>query len=143
MPATYRFDLPNRLVFSRAWGVLTGEEIKAHSRRLPTDPRFDPGFRQLQVYIDVEALSISDDDLRHIAGLNPWGAGARRAVVVTTPLQFALARQHEMLRVQAADEIQIFRDLPSALAWLGLPPGWRPPPPSPDDPVFEFPEPGR
>ncbi len=139
MPVTYRFDLPNRLAFSYAWGTLTGPELVAHSRRIQADPRFEPGFRQLQLLSDVDAVAVTTEELRLVAGLNPWGAGSRRAVVVATRQDFDLARQHELLRMQPADELRVFQDLAAALAWLGLPAGWVPPAPAPDDPVFDFP----
>ncbi len=142
MPATYRFDPANRLVYSRAWGVLTGAEIHEHSRRLPLDPRFDPGMRQLQDYADVTAFAVTSEDLRLAAALNEWGAGARRAAVVPKALPFSMARQYELQRIAPGDEYRVFRDRDGALDWLGLPAGWAPPPPSPDDPVFEFPPPG-
>ncbi len=139
MPATYRFDLPNRLVYSYAWGVFSGEELVAHARHLPTDHRFDPGFRQLQQLSEVTSFAVTTEHLRLTAGLNVWGAGARRAVVVPGRVQFDLARQYEMLRVTAADEYRVFQDLSAAAKWLGLPADWEPPAASPDDPVFDIP----
>ena len=141
MPATYRFDLTNRLVYSYAWGVLTGEELVAHARHLPTDLRFDPGFRQLQELSEVTSFAVTTAQLRLTAGLNVWGAGARRAVVVSGRAPFDLARQYEMMRVNAADEYRVFQDIAAAATWLGLPADWEPPAASPDDPVFDFPPP--
>jgi len=137
MPATYRIDPVERLVWSRAWGVVWNEELTAHSRALRADARFHPDFRQLQDFRSVERVELTSAGLREVAALNPFDRGARRAVVVPTDELFGLARMHEQLRKPGRDELQVFRDLVPALAWLGLPPGWTPPPPDPSDPVFD------
>jgi hypothetical protein len=137
MPATYRIDPAHRVVWSHGWGVVTNEELAAHSRRLRDDPRFKPDFRQLQDLSDVDTMQVTVDGLAVVAKLNPFGAGARRAVVVGTDVAYGLARAHEMLRGDPADSLVVFRDRAAALEWLGLPTGWVPPQPSPDDPVFD------
>lgn len=137
MPATYRLDLVNRVVWSRAWGVVRNEELAAHSRKLVTDPRFAPDFRQLQDLLDVEEALLTPSGLREVARLNPFGPGARRAVVAPMAVLFGLARMHEQFREGAGDELRVFRSMGPALEWLGLPRGWEPPAPGPDDPLFE------
>lgn len=86
LPATYRLDLAHRLVWSRGWGQLQNEELAAHSRTLRGDPRFDPSFRQLQDLTAVTAFDLTPAGLQIVAWLNPFGVGARRAVVVPSPL---------------------------------------------------------
>jgi len=137
MPTSYRLNLVDRMVWSRAWGVVRNEALTAHSRALRADPRFQPDFRQLQDFLSVERTEITAAGLRELASLNPFGAGARRAVVVPSDELFGLARMHELLRQPGRDELQVFREIAPALEWLGLPPGWTPPPPDPHDPVFE------
>jgi len=136
MPTSYRLDLVERVVWSRAWGLVRNEELTAHSRALRADPRFQPDFRQVQDLLSVERAEITAAGLRELASLNPFGKGARRAVVVGSDELFGLARMHELLRQPDRDELQVFREIGPALAWLGLPPGWTPPPPDPHDPVF-------
>ena len=138
VPTTYRLDLANRVVYSRAWGVVWDGEFEAHSRALKADARFAPDFRQLQDLVDVTEPRVTPAGLRRVAGLNPFGQHARRAVLVASDIAFGFARMHEMLRVDAEDELQVFRDRAAALAWLGLPAGWTPPPVSPADRVFEI-----
>lgn len=140
MPATYRLDLVERVVWSRAWGLLRDEELAAHSRKLVTDPRFSPDFRQVQDLLDVEEARLTPSGLREVARLNPFGPGARRAVVVPTSVLFGLARMHEHFREGGGDELQVFRAMAPALAWLGLPPAWPPPAAAPDDPLFQWKE---
>ncbi len=137
MPTTYRLDVANWVVYSRAWGAVTDEELAAHSRALKADPRFQPDFLQLQDVVDMSEPLVSAEGLRRVAALNPFGKGARRAVLVASNVAFGLARMHEFLRGGSADELQVFRNRAAALGWLGLPAGWQPPEPSPDDPIFQ------
>jgi|SRR5579859_4852242 len=141
MPATYRLDLAERVVWSKAWGLLRDEELAAHSRKLVTDPRFSPDFRQVQDLLDVVDAPLTPSGLREVARLNPFGPGARRAVVVPSAVLFGLARMHENLREGAGDELCVFRAMAPALEWLGLLPAWQPPPPASDDPLFQWGEP--
>jgi len=143
MPATYRLDLGNRVVWSRAWGALTDEELQAHSRALRADPRFEPSFRQLQDLTDVGEPRVTPKGLLVLAQINPFGEHARRAVLVATDIIFGLARMHEMLRGEAGDELQVFRDRAAALEWLGLPPSWTPPAAALADPLFQSGSPDR
>lgn len=143
MPATYRLDPGYRLVWSRAWGVVTDDELQAHSRALAADPRFEPSFRQLQDLTDVGEPRVTLEGLRVVAQINPFGENARRAVLVATDFTFGLARMHEMLRGEARDELQVFRDRAAALEWLGLPSSWTPPPAAPGDPLFQSESQGR
>ena len=137
MPATYRLDLGNRVVWSRAWGVVTDAELQSHSRALARDPRFAPDFRQLQDLTEVVEPRVTSAGLQALAELNPFGAGARRAVLVATDTMFGLARMHELMRGDSCDALRVLRDRTAALAWLGLPPDWTPPRAAATDPLFD------
>jgi len=139
MPMTYRIDLANCVVWTRAWGELTDEELVAHARHLRADPRFAPNFRQ---FFSAEASTggaagVSREGLRQAAQLNPFGEGARRAVVADNDVAVGLARMYEMMRGDAADVMMGFRDRAAALEWLGLPATWEPPPAAPSDPILD------
>ncbi len=137
MPATYQLDVAHRLVWSRAWGTITNDELAAHSKHLRANPRFAPDFRQLQDLTEIREFKVTSAGLQNLARLNPFGKGARRAVLVASNLAFGLARMHEMLRGNSADELRVFRQRALAMEWLELPADWTPPPPAPDDPVFD------
>ncbi len=128
--------MAHRLVWSRAWGVFTNDELVAHSRHLRADPRFRPDFRQFIDFTAIEKFKVTASGVREAARLNPFGKGARRAALVSGNLGFGLARMYEQLRPEALDEYRVFRRRAAALEWLELPADWAPPPPSPEDPVF-------
>ena len=52
--------------------------------------------------------------------LNPYGTGARRALVVTNDLVFGMARMYQILSDESPDEFEIFRKLDDALLWLEI-----------------------
>jgi hypothetical protein len=102
VPATYQLDLPNRLVWSRAWGHFTDEELAAHSRHLRANPRFEPNFRQLIDFTAVEKYQVTRTGIGDVAKINPFGKGARRATLVPNSLDFGLARMYEQLRPEVS-----------------------------------------
>lgn len=126
MPGSYTIFPESRFVYSRAWGVLTETVLFAHSHMLARDPRFQSSFAQLSDLREVTDVAFSSAIVRDVAASSPFGAGARRALVVSSNLIFGMARMYEVLRENAADELMVFRDAPAALFWLGAraPSGW-------------------
>ena len=120
MPAGYTIDLERSLVLSRGWGVLTDRELLAHVRALTADPRFAQNFCQLGDLRDVTDVQITAATIREMVRLNPFWAGARRALVVTSDVVFGMARMYQILRDESPDELEIFREMDGALQWLGV-----------------------
>jgi hypothetical protein len=120
VPGSYLIDPDRRLILSRGWGIVTEGDLLAHARALKIDPGFVTSFRQIVDLRDVTDLEIDASGIRQIAIESPFGAGACRAIVVRSEVNYGMARMFQMLRAEAADNIQIFRDLSPALSWLGL-----------------------
>jgi hypothetical protein len=120
MPCGYTIDMARSLVLSRGWGVVMEREILAHVRALIADPRFGRNFHQLLDMRDVTNLQFTASSVREMVRLNPFGAGARRAVVVTNDIVFGMARMYQILADESPDELQIFRKMDDALQWLGI-----------------------
>jgi hypothetical protein len=99
---------------------LTDRELLAHVRALTTDSRFAPHFRQLADLRDVMEIKFTASTIREMVRLNPFGAGARRALVVTSDELFGMARMYQLLTDESPDELQIFRKMDDALQWLGI-----------------------
>jgi hypothetical protein len=139
VPATYRVDPTNRVVWTRFWGRVTVDEMAACALGLRADARFDPAGKQLLMFSDADPALITLNGVRHVANLTGWGPGSRRAMVMRSAVGMGLGRQFALLTGRPPEEVATFLDLGAALAWLGLPPDWEPPAASPDDPVFEIP----
>jgi hypothetical protein len=120
MPCAYTIDLARSLVLSRGWGEVTDRELLAHVRALTADPRFARSFHQFIDLRDVTDVQITASTIREMVKLNPFGAGARRAVVVTSDVVFGMARMYQILRDESPDEFEIFRKLDDALRWLEI-----------------------
>ena len=120
MPCDYTIDLARSLVLSRGWAVVTDREFLAHARALTADPRFARNFHQLIDLRDVTNVQFTAASIREAVRLNPFGAGARRAVVVTNDVVFGMARMYQILADESPDELQIFRKMDDALQWLGI-----------------------
>ena len=58
--------------------------------------------------------------LRDLALQSPFGPGSRRAIVVDADVVFGVSRMYEVFAHEMGPEIQIFRDMDAARAWLGL-----------------------
>jgi hypothetical protein len=120
MPAGYTIDLERSLVLSRGWGVLTDRELLVHVRALTADPHFARNFCQLGDLRDVTDVQITAATIREMVRMNPFWAGARRALVVTNDVVYGMARMYQILRDESPDELEIFRKMDGALQWLGL-----------------------
>ena len=122
MPAYFLIDTLNRVVFSRAFGILTYSECTAHMDHLSADPRFNPDFNQIFDFSEVTELSLSTDQLQQLAKRSIFSAKSRRAYVVSGDLHFGLSRMFSALReTEGEPGIVTFRDLPSAIIWTDAP----------------------
>jgi len=120
MPVQYRVDRAGRMVFSRAWGTLTVEDLLQHQNELRADPLVQPGFNQIFDLRDVTHHEISASDVRRLALYSPFDATSRRAIVATTEREFGLARMGEMILGGRSGTIRVFRDYHEACRWLGI-----------------------
>ena len=109
MPGAYTIDLARSLVLSRGWGVVTDRELLAHARALTAD---------LRDVTDAQVTASTNKQM--LVRLNPFGAGARRAMVVTCDVAFGMARMYQIPRDGSPDKLEIFREMDDALQWLGI-----------------------
>lgn len=120
MPFGYHIDLPRGLVLTRAWGVVTNRDLFGHATALARDPQFRRDMRQLADFRGMTDVGFDSASVHAMVGLNPFGKGARRAVLVPTDVGYGMVRMYQMLRDPALDELDVFRQLDAALEWLGL-----------------------
>jgi len=120
MPGSFKIHVPKRLVFTRGWGVLVGEEVTGHALALRADPRFAPNFVQLGDFSAVTEFRVETKAVQALALINPWGPGARRAVVAPNDESYGMARMYQILTKNPPEELKVFRDFDDALRWLGL-----------------------
>lgn len=119
MPATYEIDKQRRLVITTCLDQLTLADGLAHQEKLQKDPDFDPSFSQLMDCTRVTFSGIAANDIRRLAERNIFSPRSRRAIVVSSNLDYGFGRMFEILRDSAGENgIRIFRNLDEAVDWL-------------------------
>jgi hypothetical protein len=120
MPSAYVIDSSRRLVLSRSWGVVTGEDVLTLIQATVTDPHFHPDFSQLVDMRAVTEVEVTTDFVRLFVAKSNFGAGSRRALVAGSDVVYGMARIYGTLLDGRPGEFRIFRDLQPALEWLGF-----------------------
>lgn len=120
MPVRYIIDKERRLVLTTGEGAVTVQETLTHRDQLLRDPDFDPSFNQLNDYTKVTDVLFSVHEQSPLARLDEFSPTSRRAIVVSTPAHYGMARQFQVYQ-EGRSMIQVFCDRAAALQWLGIP----------------------
>lgn len=120
MPAAYSISPEHDIVLCRFFGVVEDRELIAVTKAIPRDPAFRPSLAELIDLRPVERIRVSTATIHAAATVPDFGAGSRRALLVSSKLLYGLARMFQAFSDQADDEIRIFQRLDEALTWLGL-----------------------
>ena len=120
MPASYKIDTAVRVIFSKAEGRVTDEELLAHQDRLREDPAFNLSFDQIYDYSDVTEINVSDDTIRQLAKRQPFLPSVQRAFVVKSDSVRGLAQKFLAYAELDPGQVKIFDDMEAARQWLYL-----------------------
>jgi hypothetical protein len=122
MPCGYTISKELRLIVRVAWGVVTFAEMVAHQDRLRGDPEFSPQFDQLIDATAVSRVEATAGEMRSLALVSPFSSSSRCAFVANSAGIYGVGRMMMTLSELSprAYEMAIFKDLPSALKWLGV-----------------------
>ena len=118
MPMSYSLDRERRLVIAKAWGVLVDEDVHSGRQDLLDDPDFERDFGQLFDAREVEEVQFSVEVMGRMAQTSILARESRRAFVATTPYQYRMATMFVTLAQPYQPNVQVFRDIDEALAWL-------------------------
>lgn len=120
MPCSYHIDVKQQIVFSRAWGVISDEDLHAHHARLVADPGFSPAMNQLYDVRSVSDFSqVSVEGIRSLAAKDPFQVGSRRALLTSTKAAFGLARMYELLTDEFPNDFRaVFDEAYLAERWI-------------------------
>jgi len=123
VPIRYTIDNKQKAVFTRLYGTLTLQECIDHHRRLEADPDFDSAYCELIDGGDVENIGLNSAGIFELSSSCPFDPPARRAIYTTErSLHFGIARMFQALAGGKRGDIQVFRELDKAIAWLGVEP---------------------
>ncbi len=120
MPASYRIDTAVRVIFSKAEGRVTDEDLMAHQIRLREDTAFNWSFDQIYDYSDVTEINVSDDTIRQLAKRQPFLPSVKRAFVVKSDYVRGLAQKFLTYAELDPGQVKIFDDMEAARRWLYL-----------------------
>lgn len=124
MPVDHQINRELGIVFSRAWGVLTDDDLLEQQRCLRKDPDFKPSLNQLFDLREVTDVQVTGNGIRALAERDLFHPDARRAFIVHpgAQLMFGLMRMFENLTAEFPDEMRVqFDHIGKAREWLGLP----------------------
>jgi hypothetical protein len=102
MPFTYVFDAATNIVRTIAQGLIRFDDLAAHLQAL-----IDAGVARVPQLIDAR-----DSHLQAARGFSH-----RTALVVSTPVDFGMARMYGALARKVDPDFAVFRDLGEAEAW--------------------------
>ena len=123
----YRIDVHRRILFTETPGVVTEVNLRCLWRAIRRDSRMEIGFDELHDHSAITSAEVSTGFLRDFTvsfkrydddGANE---GARIAIVAASDEVFGLSRMSQALREGSPPEFHVFRDMPPAREWLGLP----------------------
>jgi hypothetical protein len=120
MSVTFSLDLERRLLIVKAFGVLVDQDVRAGRQELLDHPDFDREFGQLFDARDVDEVRLSVEVMGRMAQTSILARESRRAFVATTPYQYRMASLFVTLAQPYQPNVQVFRDIDEALAWLAL-----------------------
>jgi hypothetical protein len=123
MPISYRIDAERNLVLAEAHGVLTDDDIINFRKRLLEDPAFQPGMHELSDYRRAERHELTTEGLQRFiehdkSVMEKLGSDYRIAIVTRSDLHFGFSRMYIAGVSDILPEVQVFRDIDEAEAWL-------------------------
>jgi stage II sporulation SpoAA-like protein len=118
MPVTFIIDRQRRLLIAHASGVLVDDDLQESRRTLLDDPDFDRDFNELFDAREVEEVAFSAEAMARMAQTSVLAREVRRAFVAATPYQYRMACLFVTLAQPYQPNVQVFRDIDEALAWL-------------------------
>jgi hypothetical protein len=124
MPIVHRYDPALRTLFLDFSGEVSETELVDVARKLTSDPSIPAGHRELVDLSGVRNTDVTAAALRRVAHIytdsDRRPEDSRVAIVAPADLFYGLSRMYEAFREPSRLEIQVFRELREARAWLGL-----------------------
>ena len=127
MPTEHAYDERTRMMNTRIWGTVTDADILALAESIASNPRVEPGMREMIDLREVERAEVTRQVLQSVAAIDRTLAekfrGNRTAIVAVRDAHYGLARMyaHLMEAAGAPTQVRVFRDVDRATSWLQEP----------------------
>jgi hypothetical protein len=123
MPVTYRIDQARHLIHTTCTGMVTLQEVLEHFAVLMQDPNRSHGLDVLLDLTRIDSVPTSDE-LRivtsEIAHIRPEIEFGRCAVAASGEAMYGMSRMFEVYAEGHFTNVQAFRTVEEAAAWLGV-----------------------
>jgi hypothetical protein len=121
MPADFIIDLERGVVFTKAVGDLVPADMWGHRERLLAHPDFRPELNQLMDLRDCSPTLLTAEQLLQLARPRVYSVASRRALLVSSDLQYGLSRMFETYcELEGETFTRVFRSEQEALDFLGI-----------------------
>jgi hypothetical protein len=135
MAITYSISREERLIKAYATGIIRADDLHHLIKSLLADPNLTPGLRGLydarHAEPDITVMQIAEV-AEEVKQLLNRGFG-RLAIVARSQASYRVAKTFSILARAIGTDVDVFRELPAAEAWLeegngnsGSPPGDKP-----------------
>ncbi len=121
MAIDYRILAEHGLVHVWTNAAVSDQALIAFRTRLVADPGFNPDFDQLVECLVEDPPTLSREVISQAATNPIYSARSRRAIVAARDASYGVARMFSLLQPPGC-RVNVYRDLPTALEWLGLAP---------------------
>ncbi len=124
MPITYRIDGARKVVLTKAEGVLTDADLRAHVVTLLSDADVRPEFNELIDLREVTELEVSErgfgEVVKAILDAEQQVQESKTALVASNRDPEDVSRFSALLRASVPATVELFHELAAARAWLGV-----------------------
>jgi hypothetical protein len=124
MTVDYAFFEKWKLVIVNITDTVTFEQMVTHLISLSKDPLYQPPMNKLVDFRKCRKYELTRDQAEKFAVLNRelsnFFLNEKCAIVAPKDLEYGMSRVHEMYISDSGLDIQVFRQLPEALDWLGI-----------------------
>lgn len=121
MPADYRIHPASQLIVSRAHGIFTFAEMRAHILGMASDPAFDADFSHLLDGRDIDVLEVTSEQMVELASIGSVKPSSRRALVAGRTCVYGLFRMYQAYRTSLGDTgVRVFSSVAEGIEWLDL-----------------------
>lgn len=125
MPIHVEVDKRNHVRLITLLGVIDDAELLQFFSNYWKSSTYDSSLDELYDMTGLEVSQITSPGLRELANanleLNRHAPGVKSAVVAPRDLVYGLNRMYQVFVEDSPTSLQVFRDLPKARQWLGLP----------------------
>lgn len=127
MPIEHRVDAEANLLVVVASGPVADEDLLKYARRIAEDVSISAGHDELIDLRGVEAGGeVTSPTLRRVASMfsaiDRTPERSRVALVANSDVAYGLSRMYQAFRSESPLDLRVFREMPEAREWLGLPP---------------------